>query len=306
MISALLTYKICQFFLIMILGFVIAKLKIIKSSDSDILSKISLYLLMPSAILNAFDFEISDKIVWGLVLAFAAAIIMHIVFFILDKFYFKFISNNPNERAAVMYSNAGNLIIPIVIFVLGEEWVIYSTAYLSVQLLFLWTHGIRIFFSDTKFNIKKILLNVNIISIFLGICILIIGLRLPAFVKDITSSLGGMLGPIGMLIAGILAAKIDFKKVLKNKRLYLTVIIRLIIYPLITLIVVKLLSNIPIVNGDKILLISFLASITPSASTVIQFAQLKGEDTDFAVAINVFSTILCIVTMPLMVYLYNL
>ena len=306
MISALLLYKILQLFLIMIIGFVIAKLKIIKSDDSKVLSKICLYLLMPSAILNSFDFEISNEIVSGLILAFVAAVIVHIIFLVLDKFYVKFCSNNAVERSAIFYSNAGNLIIPIVTFVLGEEWVVYSTAYLSVQLLFLWTHGIRVFSGDTKFNIKKILLNVNIIAIFFGVCLMIIGLRLPPFVKGITSSLGSMLGPIGMLIAGMLAAKINFKRVFRNKRLYFVVVIRMIIYPLIILIVVKLLSNIQIVNSNKILLISFLASITPSAATVMQFAQIKGEDTDFAVAINVFTTVVCVATMPLMVTLYNL
>ena len=38
------------------------------------------------------------------------------------------------EKASMIYSNAGNLIIPIVTAVLGKEWVIYSSAFLSVQL----------------------------------------------------------------------------------------------------------------------------------------------------------------------------
>lgn len=306
MISALLVYKILQLFLIMIIGFIIAKLKIIKSDDSVVLSKISLYLLMPSAIINSFDFEISDDLVLGLVLAFAAAIIIHIIFLLFDKLYIKFFGKNPVERTSNMYSNAANLIIPIVTFILGEEWVIYSTAYLTVQLLFLWTHGIRVFWGNTKFNIKNILLNVNIIAIFFGICLMIIGLRLPPFIKGITSSLGSMLGPVGMLIAGMLATQINLKKVFTNKRIYFVAIIRLIIYPLIILIIVRLLSNVPIVNANKILLISFLASTTPSATTVMQFAQINCKDTDFAVAINVFTTVLCIVTMPLLVTLYNL
>ena len=60
--------------------------------------------------------------------------------------------------------NAGNLIVPIVTYVLGEEWVIYSSAFLIVQLVFLWTHGVRLF-SDDKLSIKKIILNVNMIAV---------------------------------------------------------------------------------------------------------------------------------------------
>lgn len=305
MISTLLLYKIAQLFLVMVIGFVLAKSKIIKSVDSSVLSKISLYLLMPSAIINAFDFEMSSEIVNGLILAFAAAIVVHIIFFILDKIYVRVFGGNSVERASVMYSNAGNLIIPIVMFVLGAEWVVYSTAYLSVQLLFLWTHGINLFSSGNKFNVKKIILNVNIIAIMVGIVIMLSGVRLPNFIKDITSSFGDMIGTVGMLIAGILAADVDFKKVLRNKRLYLVVLMRMVIYPLIILAVLKCLENIPVVNSDKILLISFLASITPSAASVLQFAQIKNGDTDFATAINIVTTVVCVATMPLFVALYN-
>ena len=56
MIAKLLIYKILQLFAIMVIGFIIAKLKIINPKESVVLSRISLYLLMPSAIINAFDF----------------------------------------------------------------------------------------------------------------------------------------------------------------------------------------------------------------------------------------------------------
>lgn len=305
MISRLLIYKILQLFCFMIIGFVISKLKIVRYSDSAVLSKISLYLLMPAAILNAFDFEQSETIRDGLLLAFLSALVIHIVLYVLDLLYGKYICRNPVERASVMYSNAGNLIIPIVSFALGDEWVVFSTAFLSVQLFFLWSHGIRLFFSNEKFNIKKVLLNVNIIAIAIGVIMMFFGWRLPTFVKDITSPLGDMLGTVGMLIAGILAANIDYKKILTDKRIYRTAFFRMIVYPVIALFVLKLLSLIPIANSEKILLITFLATITPAATSVMQFAQLNDCDTEYATAINIFTTVVCIVTMPIFVILFH-
>jgi predicted permease len=61
-----------------------------------------------------------------------------------------------------------------------------------------------------------------------------------------------------------------------------------------------------VVNGENILLISFLASITPSAATVMQLAKIYEKDADFAAAINIVTTIVCIVTMPLFVAIYNM
>lgn len=305
MITNLLIYKILQLFCFMIIGFVISKLKLVRQSDSTVLSRISLYLLMPAAILNAFDFEQSETVRNGLLLAFLAAIAVHIVLYLLDMVYRKFICKHPVERASVMYSNAGNLIIPIVSFVLGDEWVVFSTAFLSVQLFFLFSHGIRLFSTKERINLKKVFLNVNMIVIEIGIIIMLFGWRLPTFVKELTSPLGNVLGAVGMLIAGILAAEIDFKKILKDKRLYRVTLIRTVIYPAIALLVLKLLSLLPFTNSENILLITFLATITPSAAAVMQFAQLNDCDAEYATAINIFTTIVCIVTMPLFVMLYN-
>ena len=305
MIAKLLIYKILQLFVFMILGFTITKCKIVRSEDSLILSKISLFLLMPSAIVNAFDFERSGTLMRGLLFAFLAAIVIHVILYVLDLLYGKFLCKNPVERASVMYSNAGNLIIPLVSFILGDEWVVYSTAFLTVQLVFLWSHGVRLFSAKEKFNLKKVLLNVNIIAIAAGLVLMLVGLRLPTFARDITSTLGSMLGPVGMLIAGILAAKIDFKRMLSEKRIYRVIAVRTVVYPLIVLGVLKLLALLPIQNGESILLISFLASITPAATTVLQFAQIHDQDAEYATAINIFTTVVCVLTMPLFVMLFH-
>ena len=52
------------------------------------------------------------------------------------------------------------------------------------------------------------------------------------------------------------------------------------------------------------LLVSLLAVSAPTAITITQMAQVGGEDARYAGLINAASTLVCIVTMPLMVYLY--
>ena len=306
MIAKLLIYKILQLFCMMMLGFAITKFKVIQPKESVVLSKISLYLLMPSAIISAFDFERTEGVMRSLLFAFFAAIAVHIILYFLDFLYARFVSKSSVERASVMYSNAGNLIIPIVSFVLGEEWVIFSTAFLTVQLAFLWSHGVRLFSKHERFNVKKVIFNVNIVTIAVGVAMLLLKLRLPTFIKDVTASLGGMLGPVAMLIAGMLAANINFKKILLNKAVYRVIAVRMVIYPLIVLGVLRLIAFIPVMDANKILLISFLASITPAASTVMQFAQIHNQDAEYASAINILTTVSCILTMPLFVMLFDI
>ncbi len=103
----------------------------------------------------------------------------------------------------------------------------------------------------------------------------------------------------------MLAAEVDFKKVLSNKRLYLVLVMRMLVCPLLILMLLKAVYPIiPVANADKILLISFLACMTPAAATVMQFAQLYEKEEDFAVAVNIVTTLACIITMPIFVALY--
>lgn len=305
MIPQLLLYKILQLFVAMAFGFILVKCKVLKSEDSGVLSKISLYLLMPSAIINSFNKELTPEVARGICLAFASAIIIHAVLLLLDFLGKKLFHTTGAERASIMYSNAANLIIPIVSFVLGDEWVVYSCAFMSVQLVFLWTHGIKLF-SD-KLNLKKIIFNVNLISIAVGALIMFLGIKLPVFVGDITSSFGSMLGNVGMVIAGMMAAQIDYKTTFINPRLYLVLALRMLVYPLITLGIVKIiLSCVTVANAESILLISYLASITPSAATVMQFARLHNSEPEYSAAINIITTVVCAATMPVFVALYGM
>ncbi|MBR5479875.1 MAG: AEC family transporter [Clostridia bacterium] len=301
-----LIYKIAQLMVMVAIGFIVVKSKLVKSGDSMVLSKVSLYVFVPAIIVNAFNKEINAEVMSGLALALLAAVIIHGALLLVDYFFSnKLFHGSAVERASIMYSNSGNLIIPIVAYVLGNEWVIYSCVYLIVALVLTWTHEVRLFNKNEKFNIKKILLNVNMITIFFCFAIVIFGIKLPEFCYEIANDLGACLAPASMLVAGMLAADIDFKKALRNKRLIVPVFGRLVLCPIVILLLLKALMyfiNMP--NESEILLISFLASITPCAMTVIQMAQVYGDDVDYAVVINFATTVLCILTMPIFVALF--
>ena len=108
-------------------------------------------------------------------------------------------------------------------------------------------------------------------------------------------------------ILGMLMAGMNFKKILGYRRLWLVTALRLVGIPLAAVALLKLSGLAHLVpDGQTILLVSLLATCTPSASTITQMAQIYGKDADYASAINVVTTLLCIFTMPLMVALYQL
>lgn len=306
-ISILLMEQIIQLFLMIFMGFLIVKAKLLNSEDSKILSIIVLYLIIPCVIINAFQVDYTPQTVKGLLIALADSVMTQVILLIVVSILGRVFHLNEVEVASIYYSNSGNLIVPIVMFILGKEWVLYGCVFMSVQLVFIWTHCKKIISRESVYDWRKIVLNINMISIAIGIVLFLTRIHLPAIINNTLSAVGSMIGPASMIVTGMLFAGMDFKQIFANKRVYFVSFFRLIIVPVIALFLIKCsqLSTFSS-NGNKLMMIVFLAIITPSASTVTQMCQVYGNDSQYASAINVVTTLLAIVTMPLMVMLFQI
>ena len=305
-ISLLLMEQIIQLFLMIFMGFVIVKARLLKSEDSRVLSVIVLYLIVPCVIINAFQVDYTKDTVQGLLIALAASVLTQIVLLIVISVFGKLIHLNEVEVASIYYSNSGNLIVPIVTFILGKEWVLYGCVFMSVQLVFLWTHCKKIISREASYDWKKIVLNINMISIVIGVILFFTRIHLPSDINSTLSAVGSMIGPASMIVTGMLFAGMNLKQIFVNKRVYFVSFLRMLIVPLIALVLIKG-SRLADLSADapKIMLIVFLAVITPSASTVTQMCQVYGNDSQYASAINVVTTLSAIITMPVMVLLFE-
>ena len=306
-ISILLMEQIIQLFLMIFMGFLIVKAKLLNSEDSKILSIIVLYLIIPCVIINAFQVDYTPQTVKGLLIALAGSVMTQVILLIVVSILVRVFHLNEVEVASIYYSNSGNLIVPIVMFILGKEWVLYGCVFMSVQLVFIWTHCKKIISRESVYDWRKIVLNINMISIAIGIVLFLSRIHLPEDINSTLSAVGGMIGPASMIVTGMLFAGMDFKQIFASKRVYFVTFLRLIVVPAIALVLIKFsylasLSS----NGPKIMLIVFLAIITPSASTVTQMCQVYENDSQYASAINVVTTLLAIITMPLMVMLFQI
>lgn len=126
-LSILLIQQICQLFIMIFFGFLLVRGRVLTAENSKVLSILLLYVACPCAIINSFmiDFT-SDKLI-GLGISFLGAILVHIIFIPLANLLGKIFGFTPIEKATLIYSNSGNLIIPLVGAILGNEWVIYSS-----------------------------------------------------------------------------------------------------------------------------------------------------------------------------------
>lgn len=291
----------------MFMGYAVVKAGLMKSSESKSISVILVYLVIPCVIIKAFQVDYTPDVQKGLFLAIAAAVAVHILFLLITIPLKKIFQMDVIEQATSIYSNAGILVIPLVQELLGQDYVIYSSAYIAVQLILLWTQGKNMLCEEEKLEWKKIFLNVNIISIIAGIVLFLFRIKLPAGVQDVLGMMNNMIGPLGMLLAGMAIAEVPLKSIFTKKRNYLSVALRLLLYPVLGLLLMKAIQIVVnLENSSQILLTVYLACVTPACASVTSMAQLYDKDAAYASSLYVLTTLLSIVTMPVMVYLYEM
>ncbi len=306
-LSILLAQQIVSLFLYVAAGYVSVKTGIMKSEDSKVISNMVVYICAPCMTIASFQIELTQDKVQGLVIALILSALIHVFMVVGTWLLKKPLNLNNMERASIIYSNSGNLIIPLVAAVLGKEWVFYTTAFIIVQTVLMWTHGVRLIGQRTEVNYKKIFLNPNIIAIVIGFFLFILGIHVPAVIDTCLNGFGSMIGTAGMFVIGMTIGNMDLGWVFSRKRPYFICLIRLIVYPVIAAVLFAMATHMGIhEDAEYIMLVVLLATAAPAAAMVTQMAQIYDQDAKYASVINVMSIIFCIVTMPLIVMLYEM
>ena len=274
-ISILLAEQIVELFLMILMGYVIVKLGLVTDDDSKILSKIVLYIVIPCVMINAFQIDYTPDKIQGMLLALVASVVLQVL-------------------------------LLIAVWMMGKEWVVFGCVFMAVHLIFMWTHGKYIISSGDRIDWRKIVLNINMIAIFIGAVLFLLKIHLPEIVDGTLRAVGSKIGPVSMIVTGMLIAGMNLRDIFTNRRVYVVTFLRLLFVPVLALIILKISGLVtwhP--QGEKILLVIFLAVITPSASTITQMCQVYGGNSKYSIAINVMTTLLAIATMPIMVLLYQ-
>ena len=306
MIAIPLIEKITELFLILFATAALVKTGLLKTENSKVLARVSLYFVTPCVIFNSFQKELTPEIRQGLLTTILLAVAFQLVFFLVAALLKRTFRATEVERASVVFTNAGNLVIPLVSHVLGPEWVIYVSGYIFVFNLLFWTLGVRMFDSRSALDLRKVLLNPNILAVLLGAAFLFAGIRLPKPAAIAFDDVAAMIGPLTMIITGMVVGGMKLREMFGNRRVLLVLFFRMIVCSGLA-VGLAVLSGVPrgIPDGRSIAMISLLSAIAPSASNINQVAILFHKDEKYASAINVLSTLSCILTMPLWIMLYE-
>ncbi len=301
MLSIIVAKQVAIMFMLMAVGFVLAKFDKINDTGAKFFTNILLMAVTPAVLINAYQRPFELRLAAELGKGALLTVVLHVVAIALCILVFRKEQTLRYRvaRFGSVYSNCGFMAIPLLSAALGPDGVFYGSSYLATFTIIYWTMGVYTLTEDKKdLSLKSIFINPGIIGSAFAISFFVLGVKLPPLVSDTVDNLAAMNTPLSMIVLGTYLAKIKLSTTFKNKLLYMAVGMRLVIIPLITLLIIKIFP-INDMAGKAIL----IASACPAAAVTSLFASNYGLDATFGSEIVSVSTLLSIATIPMMVML---
>ena len=270
-----------------------------------------LLLIQSSTILslvNSFLIEYNPETARDFRFACLSAVVLVPLFALLAVALGHLLHFSPSETGSLMFSNSAGMTLPLANALLGSTGILLCAPHMGTQNLLIFTVLQLMMSGEKTFDWKKVLLNRNILAIFAGILIFALQIPLPSVVRDTVSGVGGILGPLSMFMIGMLMGETDFKALLRQKELYLVCLLRLFVWPVLAIWLIAatgITRRLPYTRDVLLVMVMCLAS--PAATLVTQMASAhRGlEEARTAGSLNVMTTLPCVLTIPLMVLLYQ-
>ncbi|MCD8337233.1 MAG: AEC family transporter [Lachnospiraceae bacterium] len=288
-------------FVYLLIGYFLYKKKLVSKQGSADMGRMLLYVIMPVAILKSYIRDFSIELLEGLIISFVLALLSLILAIIVSRLLFQ--KDEGVERFGAAFSNAGFIGIPLVQMALGTEAVFYVASFVAILNILQWTYGIFVMTGDRSvISLQKIRTNPIVISFLAGLILFFVPVTLPDALTDIIAALASMNGPVAMIVLGVYLAQIPLKSLFTDKLVYKCTAVRLLLIPALTIVLMLVVPD----EYQTIKLTVLIAAAAPVGSNVAIFAQLYGQDYTRAVKEVCLSTLLCIVTLPLIVGIANM
>jgi malate permease and related proteins len=285
-------------------GFVLYKMRLIDPVVLKGISGIVIYFAMPSSILISFIEDINKDIFRNFAETFLISGLIYIFFMAVSTVIF---SKKNDEsiiaKLSLVFSNCAFIGIPIISSLFGQEGIVYTSIFILYYNIFIWTYGVKLLQSGEKKGkgFLKVLLNPGIIAMCLGFIFAFFGFELPYYIERSVRLAASLTTPLAMILVGAMFAGMSLKEIFLNKKINLISFIRLLLIPIFLIFVFKLIG----LSGTHIKVMVILAAM-PVATTVAILAEQFNRAPSFASGIIGYSTLLSVLTVPVVFYLLNI
>lgn len=293
--------QVLVLFILIGVGFICGKKKILTDSSSKHMTDIVLYVVTPCVMITAFQRPFSYELLGSVFISagVALAIMFGSILVSLLVFHDKDKGRNRVLQFATVFSNCGFMSLPLQKAILGDDGWFYGSIFVAIFNIVVWTYGLVSMSGDMKqLSIKKIIFNPGIVGVVVAIILFVCQIDLPDVLSLPVDYLSALNTPLPMLIIGFYLSKADFKKAFSDLGVYIAMVVRLVLIPVIAIFAMWAFKL------DPVIIVAFvIASSAPTAATTTMFAAKFDRDVELSVSVVASTTLVSIITMPLVVAL---
>ena len=283
-------------------GFGMAKGGVVDSNHAGVLSKLLVYVFLPCNVFKTFANNFNVKYIkanWQLLVTATCAIC---VISVCAYFAAKLFSKNKYEQGVYEYSlaipNSGYMGYPLAEVLIGQTGLMHMMLFAIPVQCYIYTYGYARL-TKRRLTPRKLVNSVTV-SMVLGLVFGISGLKLPEVPLTFLTNASACMGPISMLLAGIVISEFGVKPLFSEKRAYVLSVFRLVAAPLFVGGLAYL------VFGREIGAVAALYFGMPCGLNTIVFAKAVGEPCKSGAALVFVSTVLACITIPAVLFLFGI
>ena len=294
--------------LLIALGFFLRKIRILDDDFSKKLSTLVAQAGMPCLMIYSITgLEFSEEKLRGGLWILLFGSLAHFLMAVLAKLIFSRAKDTDEKKVyqfGCIFSNCAFIGYPILSALFGEIGLFYGAFYVVTYNLGCWSYGVMLMAKGKngyRFTLKKMFLNVGMISCILGFLLYALQIPIPAFLRSTTMYLGNLCTPLSLLVTGSLLATIPLIKMFSNIKLYLFCAVKLVAFPLLFALVLHLCgADVLIGDINLTVFLAVMVSLPPAALTSL-FANMFDVKPHFAAQIVSLGTLLSPLTTLLVI-----
>ena len=294
-------------FVIVIVGYMAGKLGYMGGDFDRKLSSLVLNWTCPALILSsAMTGELPDRrfILPLLAISVVTYVVLTGVAFWLPRFLTKRKEDEGVVGFAMMFGNVGFMGYPVVASIFGHEAVFYAAVLNVVNTFAVFTVGTVLVTGKTEVEgprfQKKVLYGSPMLSAYLTMLIVALQIEnIPAFISQPLTMIGNITVPAALLIIGSSMSQLPLKALMGNTTVYVTTVMRLAVVPIAMYILCMLLGFDPYVVNINTVVIAM-----PVATYGTILCLKYGRDTSLMAEVTFITTLLSMITIPLLVMMF--
>ncbi len=298
-------------FALMSVGFACRKARLLNGTSVRGLVDLLVVIVTPAIVLHAFERPFDPAMCKGLGFVALAALLGHIAAIVSVKALL-FHKNRDTQnvlRLAAVFSNAGFMGIPLDHALFGEEGVFYGVVYVGVFNVVMWSWGYCTIRNVpfrlkgmTRETAKSMFVNPGTIGLALGLPVFFASWTLPPLLHEPVKCLADLNTPLAMIVIGYYLAGAKLSPLFKTPIAYAAVAFRLVVFPLLLTAALWALGRVWTLDRTMMLAL-VVGAAAPVAALTSMLSAKYHSDVDMSVGLVSGTTLLSILTMPLVIAL---